>query len=156
MDTKYITPFIQATETVFKDFFKILPKLEKPFWMDDDEKTVWEISAIIGIAGEARGNVVLSFHENTAMILTGIVTGKSSGIVMDDVIDAIGEVVNIIAGNAKKGMEEFKLMISLPTVVRGQQHRVFGCGKNIPVIGIPFMTEHGPFLLSVCLENVIR
>ncbi|THB67203.1 MAG: hypothetical protein D6B26_01855 [Spirochaetaceae bacterium] len=40
----------------------------------------------------------------------------STGSISDDAADAIGEVVNIIAGNAKKGLEQYVLTISLPAL----------------------------------------
>jgi chemotaxis protein CheX len=155
MDIKYIDPFIKATLNIFKDFFNVQPEVEKPYIFDKEQNHPWDISAIIGIAGEARGAVVLSFTAELVNILTSRLTGRTISEIDDDVVDTIGEVVNIVTGNAKKGLEEYRLMISLPSIVRGENHKILWPVKNTPVIAIPFKTEFGEFNLSVVLENII-
>lgn len=155
MDIKYITPFIDATKNVFKKFFQIEPEALNPYILKRSDNHNWEISAFIGIAGETRGAVVLSFTDHLAKYLTEVLTGGKTVDIYNDVNDTIGEVVNIIAGNAKKGLEDYRLSISLPSIIRGRNHQVVWPGKNIPIIGITFKTIRGYFGLSVGLENII-
>ena len=155
MDIKYIDPFIQATNHVFNELFNIKPEVGKPFIMDKNQEHEWDVSAIIGIAGETKGAVVLSFPSELAHNLTSRLTGKPVPSPDEDVVDTIGEVVNIVAGNAKKGLEEYRLMISLPSIVTGRNHKIVWPGKNAPIISIPFQSELGAFSLSVVLENII-
>ena len=156
MDVKYINPFIDATINVFTEFFGIIPEVQKPYLMKLDEEHDWDVSAIIGIAGQAKGAVVISFTKKMAAKLTSILVKKEIKDVDIDVVDTIGEVVNIITGNAKKGLEEYRLMISLPSIIKGNNHRVAWPSKTIPNIGIPFKTPHGQFTLSVALGNIIK
>ncbi len=155
MEIKYINPFIDAVGRVFKDFFKITPDVLKPYIVKKDEEHNWDISGIIGIAGEAKGVVVISFSKNIALKFVSILVDKDITDINEDVTDAIGEVVNIIAGNAKKGLEEYRLMISLPSIISGPEHKIIWPGKNIPIVGIPFSTSYGDFNLSIGLENII-
>ena len=154
MDKKYIMPFVEATEAVFVDFFNEKPKLLNPYLIKRTETLDWDISGVIGIAGQTRGVVVISFSDSMARSLTSRLIG-SSIYEIDDVVDTIGEVVNIIAGNAKKGFESYRLMISLPSIIKGNDHNIAWPGKNIPIIGIPFSIEEGEFILAVGLENII-
>ena len=121
-----------------------------------DEKHDWDVSAVIGIAGQTKGAVVISFTKKLATLLTSILVNKEITKVEADVVDTIGEVVNIITGNAKKGLEEYRLMISLPAIIKGNNHSVAWSSKTIPIIGIPFSTKHGPFTLSVALGDIIK
>lgn len=155
MDIKYVTPFIDATKNVFKDFFQIEPEALNPYLLDKSDNHDWEISAFIGIAGEARGAVTISFTESLAVFLTARLTGAKEEDAYSDVNDTIGEVVNIIAGNAKKGFEDYRLSISLPSIIRGKNHRVVWPGQDIPIIGVTFKTFQGNFGLSIGLENII-
>jgi chemotaxis protein CheX len=154
METKYINPFIEATKEVFLNFFKKIPQVKTPYLIKKEEAYKWDISAIIGIAGETRGAVDLSFSKFLATYLTSILIAREIKEINDDVIDTLGEMVNIIAGNAKKGLEEYMLVISLPSIVLGANHIIRWPGKNIPIIGIPFYTSYGEFTLSVGLENM--
>ena len=135
--------------------FQLQPKALTPYMAKKDEILDWDISGIIGIAGEARGMVVLSFPAGLALDLTAQLTGEVRTSIDEDVTDTVGELVNIIAGNAKKGLEEFRLMISLPSIVQGKSHQVTWPSGSVPIITIPFSTTRGQFSLSVGLENII-
>jgi chemotaxis protein CheX len=155
MGIHYVDPFIESTINVFREFFGITPEVQKPYLVRPDEERNWDVSGIIGIAGEAKGAVVLSFTESLAKELTSRLTGMPVTMFSDSVTDAIGEVVNIIAGNAKKGLEQYRLVISLPSIVLGKKHLISWPARGIPIIGIPFKTPLEPFHLSVGLENII-
>ncbi|MBN2533260.1 MAG: chemotaxis protein CheX [Spirochaetales bacterium] len=156
MEIKYINPFIEATKGVFFNFFNKTPDVKTPYLIRKEEPHKWDISAIIGIAGEARGAVVLSFSKFLATYLTSILVDREVKEIDDDVVDTLGEMVNIIAGNAKKGLEEYMLVISLPSIVTGINHEIRWPGsRNISIIGIPFHSSCGEFTLSVGLENII-
>lgn len=155
MNIRYINPFIEAVEGAFNQLFQLQPKALTPYLVKKEEILDWDISGIIGIAGEARGLVVLSFPAALAQELTSILTGQPQPKLTEDVTDTVGELVNIIAGNAKKGMEEFRLLISLPSIVQGHNHQVTWPSGPIPIITIPFSTTRGHFSLSVGLENII-
>jgi chemotaxis protein CheX len=155
MTVQYIDPFIAATINVFKEFFAVTPEVQKPYLIKADDPHNWDVSAIIGIAGEAKGAVVLSFTESLASLLTTRLVGDSVTTLSEAVTDTIGEMVNIIAGNAKQGLEQYRLVISLPSIVKGKNHFISWPSRGIPIIGIPFKTEFEPFHLSVGLENII-
>lgn len=155
MSIKYIEPFVDATTRVFEDFFGELPKPGKPYLFHRDEQHSWDLSALIGIGGDSRGVVAILMTGELAINLTNKLTGGSSTEITDDAIDAIGEVVNIIAGNAKKGLEQYILTISLPSIICGPVHNI-SWPSSIPIIGIPCETSLGEFVLAVGLENIIQ
>jgi chemotaxis protein CheX len=155
MTIRYIDPFVAATANVFQELFRLPAEVQKPYLIKADDAHNWDVSAIIGLAGEAKGAVVLSFTEAFAKALTVRLVGDGSPVTSDMVTDAIGEMVNIIAGNAKKGLEQYRLVISLPSIVKGKNHVIAWPARGIPIIGVPFKTDLGPFHLSVGLENVI-
>lgn len=157
MDTKYIEPFIEATINVFNEFYGEEPVLRPPFLFDRDEDLGWDLSAVIGIAGEAKGVISISFPKDLIITLTEKLVGYEIEDLDDDVIDSTGEIVNIIAGNAKKGLEQYRLVISLPSIVQGKNHRIaWPSYNNMPIISIPFDTTMGMFHVSVGLENIIK
>jgi len=156
MDTKYIEPFIDATINVFKEFYNETLELRSPFLFNKDENLGWDLSAVIGIAGETKGVITLSFPKEVIIPLTEKLVGYQINEMDDDVIDSTGEVVNIIAGNAKKGLEQYRLVISLPSIIKGKDHKIAWPGNNIPIISIPFKSSLGLFHVSVGLENIIK
>ncbi|AFG37913.1 chemotaxis protein CheX [Spirochaeta africana] len=155
MSIQYIQPFVEAALRVFEDFFGEAPLPGKPYLFHRDEHHRWDLSALIGIGGESRGVVAVMMTGELAVNLTNILTGGQSTEVTDDAADAIGEVVNIIAGNAKKGLEEYVLTISLPSIICGSVHNI-SWPSNIPIIAVPCETSHGEFVLAVGLEDIIH
>ncbi|MDR2303092.1 MAG: chemotaxis protein CheX [Treponema sp.] len=153
---KYIQPFIDTTQNVFKEFVGTGVVVDRPFFVEKDKMTDWDISAVIGLTGEARGAVVISMKNSLAIRITDLLTGSKHTKLDDDVVDAVGEIVNIIAGNVKKGLEEaFRLVISLPTIVTGKEHAIKWPNNSARIICIPF-TAFGneAFVLSVAIEAV--
>jgi chemotaxis protein CheX len=152
---KYIQPFVDVCQSVFKDFIGHDLVADRPYFVDKNEPHDWDISAVIGLTGEARGAVVISMKESLALRLTGILTETKHSSLDEEVVDAIGEIINIIAGNAKRGLEEsFRLVISLPTIVRGAGHAIMWPNEQARVICIPFkIFEAETFCLSVAIES---
>ncbi|MDR2553689.1 MAG: chemotaxis protein CheX [Treponema sp.] len=153
---KYIKPFIDVCVNVFKEFLGEELKVGRPYFSEVSAVKDWDISAVIGLTGEARGAVVISMKKPLAIKVTGAITGSQHTGLDDDVVDAIGEIVNIIAGNAKKGLEEtFRLVISLPTIVEGKEHSIKWPNSQARIMCIPFDIFNGEsFTLSVAIEAV--
>jgi len=152
---EYIMPFVESTQNVFHEFFGITPELDTPYFVKKEETLNWDVSGIIGIAGESKGVIVLSFNEKVAVSLVSKLVGRKVTTLDEDVIDTIAEVTNIIAGNSKKGFEEYRLKISLPSIIKGKEHVVFWPKQDIPILSIPFTVPEGKFMLFVGLEKKI-
>jgi chemotaxis protein CheX len=71
----------------------------------------------------------------------------------NEVLDGVGELINIIAGNAKQDLLDFRIEISLPGVITGNSYKI-RWPEGIPVVAIPFTTELGPFTVNVSLKDI--
>jgi chemotaxis protein CheX len=152
---QYIQPFVDVTKTCFKDFCGVDLTVQRPYFEEADAVNQWDISAVIGLTGEARGAVVVSMKAGLACSLTKQLTQMEHTKIDDDVVDAVGEIVNIIAGNAKKGLEEeFRIVISLPTIVQGPGHQIKWPNKQARIICIPCSVGADTFTLSVAIDSV--
>jgi len=153
---QYIQPFIDVTKNTFKEFVGTELEAGRPYFQQKDSANEWDISGVIGLSGEARGAVVIGLKSNLAIRLTEMLTGSKHNSIDDDVVDAIGEIVNIISGNAKKGLEEaFRLIISLPTIIEGKGHQIKWPLEQARIICIPFtIFESETFTLSVAIESL--
>jgi chemotaxis protein CheX len=153
---KYIQPFIDVCKNVFKEFVGCDLSADRPYFEEKETINDWDISAVIGLTGEARGAVVISMKTTLAIRLTDILTESTHTELDEEVVDAIGEIVNIIAGNVKKNLEEsFRLIISLPTIVQGKEHIIKWPNGQVRIICIPFnIFENEIFVLSVAIESI--
>lgn len=151
MKAKYINPFVDASMNLFKEYLEVDCSAGKPY-LNKQPDQLHEVSGIIGLAGESKGAIVISFPRETAITMASRMAGKKYFSLTDDVLDIIGEFANIIAGNAKKDLLEFKLVISLPGVIVGNSGRL-KWPDGVPVVSIPFESELGYFNVNVSLKS---
>jgi chemotaxis protein CheX len=153
---QYIQPFISVCETVFHDFCQTKVKADRVFFAEKDKyETNWDISGIIGLSGEVSGTVAISLRDITAFRVTNVLTGTKHTSFDDDVTDAIGEIINIIAGNVKKHFEEeMRVKISLPSIVKGKAHSIVWPSEKTRIICIPFsIFENQEICLSIAVDG---
>lgn len=72
-----------------------------------------------------------------------------------DVLDAVGELTNMVAGRAKSQLEELHLSVSLPNIITGSDHEI-RFPSNVTPICVPFETEWGALSLEVGLAPVLE
>ena len=152
MQAKYINPFLKASLNLFRDYLGLELKAGKPSVLADPEK-LSEVSGLIGLAGETTGAVVLSFSRETAIKLISKMEGHTYTALGNEVLDGVGELINIIAGNAKKDLTEFRIEISLPGVITGDTYHIHW-PAGIPVVAIPFESDVGQFSVNVSLRDI--
>ncbi len=138
MDVKYINPFIKATGTVFKTMLNLETSMEKPF-LKSDRTATGDVTGVIGLVGDRRGSVCVSFTETGARLVYKTLVGDDCKKVSPEVVDAVGELTNIIAGQARKEFERtgVNLKASIPTIIVGRGSELHMLGDS-PMISLPF------------------
>jgi len=149
MDPKYIQPFVVAVKKVFDTMINVPFSLGKPTLKNGNE-VPHEISGIIGLSGNVSGCVVISLSSGVAFQLVSALLGEEINQMNDDCTDAIGEIANMIAGNAKTDFPGDGNSISVPSVVFGKHKVTYPSG--IPIISIPCRTEKGDLIIEVALK----
>jgi len=152
--TNYVEAFVEVTINTFKDFIGIEVGPRHPFFLDPEKESEWDISAVIGLSGAVRGAVIISMKTSLAIKLTDLLAGPGHTVIDADVVDAIGEINNIIAGNIKpKVPNGDKIVISIPTIVKGPKHSIAWPSKQTRILCIPHKAfENDIFHLLVAIE----
>jgi chemotaxis protein CheX len=150
MDVKYINPFVKAVTNVFTTMIEIPYKLGKPSLKKDRHPT-YEISGFIGLTGTVSGCAVINMDKNVALQLVSALIGEEVTELDGNCTDAIGEIANIIAGNAKTDFPTEGTSISVPSVVVGKHNVSYPSG--LPIVCIPCITEKGEMVLEVALKT---
>ena len=142
MDVRYINPFVLAVKTVFKTMLNLEVLVSKPVIKAKDSTTS-DISAIIGLS--------LCFSKQVAVRVASTFAGTELSIYEPaDLADALGELTNMVAGQAKAQLPQSSITISLPRVVLGDQHRVLESHAS-PVLLLPCDCSIGRFAVEVTL-----
>ena len=153
INVDYINPFIEATVNTFQTMCNVVPTREKIFLKGEGEE-VYGVSGIIGLGGEAVGAVVLNFPENVAVAVVSKFVGEEYTSITSSVVDGVGELTNIIAGDAKNRLipKGYKFEIGLPKMVTGRNY-ITAQNKSVPCIVVMFTSPIGKFCLEVSLRK---
>jgi len=151
MNVAYINPFIMSTVTTFETMTKTRPTAGKPTVKTEPFPT-YDVSGIIGLSGDAQGSIAISFPKLVALKIVSLMLGTEIKVVGPELTDGVGELANIISGNAKQHFENMNLSISLPNVVIGKDH-MLGVQKGAPTIVVPFTSAIGSFSIEVTLKT---
>ncbi len=149
MDVRIINPFLAAAIHVLKTMAEIDAKPGKPFLKKDDI-AVGDVSAIIGITGEAKGSMALIFDEPCIMEIASNLMGEVFTTMNNEIRDAVGELTNMICGDARRRLAEegFVLQAGIPTIVGGKSHTISHVADG-PRLAVPFETSQGTFMVEV-------
>lgn len=152
MDPAFITPFIASIQNVFSTMMQLRVDIGTPAIKKDPAPT-YDVSGIIGMSGDVTGSVTLSFPMATAKNVVALFAGAAVEPGTPDFADAIGELVNMVSGNAKGQFNGKKVAISCPSVVVGTNHLV-ARQKDIPCIAIPCKTDCGDLVIEIVIREV--
>jgi len=150
----YVEPFVEVTVNTFKEFCGVDIVPRHPHFLDPEQGFEWDISAVIGLSGAVKGAVIVSMKADLAVKLTDLLAGEGHSEIDADVVDAIGEINNIIAGNIKpKVPNGEKIVISIPTIIKGKEHSIAWPSKQTRILCIPHKAfDNDIFHLMVAIE----
>jgi len=151
MNVRFINPFLQGTISVLKTMAFVDPIAGTPY-LKKDCVARGDISGIIGLTGEAKGSLALSFSESCILRIVSNMLGEEICDMNGDIRDAVGEITNMVSGVARKHLENDGLNITaaIPTVVAGKDHSIIHVMGG-PSIIIPFTIDAGSFVVDICL-----
>ncbi len=126
MERKFIDFFIESVKTNIEQFSSLKPELRGERKGVSKDKDVY-ISAIIGLIGEVQGTVTISFKKELALKIASVMLMEEKTEIDYDARDAIGEIANLIIGQARNKIVEqgFDSKITPPTIIEGFKHEVF-------------------------------
>ena len=113
----------------------------------DASSNIYDISGVIGFHGDIVGNVALSLSEETAMeAISRLVGEKITN--LNDTKDGVGELVNMVAGNARLGFEDMDIRLTIPEIIKGKGHEL-DFTRYSEYFVLRFASEIGPVHLKV-------
>ncbi len=148
-------PFITATTSVVGTMCQLTPKVGEP-QLKHCDKTWGEISGVIGMVSEKlTGNLVISFDESAVLSLVSKMLMEQFDKMSPEIVDAVGELTNIISGSAKSQFAELghKFSMATPFMITGKGVGITQLSKA-PILQIPFTIPEGTFVVEANLAEV--
>ena len=147
-DVDFINPVINSLEETFDTMLNC--KIARVGLMLMENNTALHpISGIIGINGkQAVGTVVLTMSETVALKAASTLLMMDVTETNEDVMDAVGELTNMVAGATKAKLSKYCLTMGLPSVFHGSNCRIHFPANAHPIV-IPFQSPWGALALQV-------
>jgi chemotaxis protein CheX len=155
MKAELVNPFLTATIELFERTFGLTPQAGEAYLDDRAKKHRWDISAVMVLTGSAIGVVAIRLTRLLAdkLLVKSGVSWESED-ERESLCDGmVGELVNIISGNASGSLSGYDIDISVPIVIQGENHTVSWPDRS-PILSIPFATDYGPFVVNICLIEI--
>ena len=155
MKIEYIQPFINATRKVLNTMATLDSKPMKPYLKNSgDYHALGDISSVIELTGECRGSIGLSFTTNCILTVANQMLGEVFKVLDDEVADMVGELVNMISGDARRQLVKlgFSFSAGIPILSQGDNHQIQHSVTERIII-IPFKTSAGDFFIETCFDS---
>lgn len=153
MNVEIINPFIEATINVLKTMARVEPKPGNPA-LKTSNKTWGAVTGVIGMAGDkVSGSLCVSFDEGSILEIVSSMFGEPFTSLNNEVVDAVGEITNMITGGTKKLLAEkgFQFEMATPMMITGKDVELKFL-VNSPVIQVPFKIDKGQFVVEANLS----
>lgn len=153
MDVRLINPFIESTLNVLSMMAQT-EAFNKDLGVKTDKNTWGDVTGFIGLVGEKiNGNLMISFDAPSILaIVNRMLMVNTFTEINDEVVDAVGEITNMICGGAKAKLAEegFVIEMATPAMIVGKDVRINQL-TTTPIIRVPFETNEGKFVIEASL-----
>jgi len=154
INAKNVNPFVEAAMRVVTQIAGIEVRRGHLSYKLSVEPS-YGVSIIIGIYGFLTGQIVYSLDGKLAdRLVDKLLEGKSPQEKKLLFLDSLGEVANMITGNATSLLNQRRdqlLHITTPAVATGTNLNVHLVPKPALVLGL--ITQHGPIEISIAVEE---
>ncbi len=154
MDTDELTSvFAEATEYVIKTMAFIEVKPHEVL-IRTGKDLVGDVSGIIGLTSADKNySLAVTFSKRAALKVFAAMMGDEPEEITPDVGDAVGELTNIICGQARMNTSQkgLNLSASIPMVVIGENMSIHPVGATSSVI--PYDIEGDMFYVEISIEG---
>ena len=98
----------------------------KPFFKGKTPLSEGDVTGIVGLTGDKNGSLAVSFSEAAILQVVSNMFGEACKEMNDDVRDAVGEITNMICGDARRILAEqgYQFQAAIPTVIDGKGHKI--------------------------------
>jgi chemotaxis protein CheX len=152
MNVQYINPFVAGAFSVLEMVLGNKPT-KGELRMQPNTFTSQQCNVVCGVTGHVQGHVIYGMSLTTADRIASTMLGEPIKVFDQLAASAIGELGNMISGNAMQMLSETGWIcdITPPTIIRGQNVNI--CTITIPAIIIPITLDQGELCVTIGLQG---
>ncbi len=153
MKAEYLNSVVNAVVSVISQALGE-QAVKEGVYVKKDDNNGNHLSAVIEVGGEHKGAFIIALSEDDAKKMASVLLMEDKYFLDSHVMDAIGEVINMISGSAKAALVEQGLTFRLtpPVFVLGKGTKLFKTVSYVPYVGVSFTSNVGDFNVEVSLK----
>jgi len=152
INADFVNPFLEAASAVFKSILDVDLRRGKLVIKESPIPSL-DVAIIIGITGGVTGEVVYSMGYNMVKKIAQVLApGLSEQQIQEEYKDIIGELANMITGNAMNLFASTgkRINMTTPTVVEGKEFTITLIKQT--TLGINLYSPMGQLEMNVALK----
>jgi len=149
MEAAMVNPFIEGTLYILDTTASLKVRPVSPYFKADSLAR-GDISGVLSVSGDVTGSACVSFTQKSILGIVSAMFGEEMTVMNEEIIDAVGEIGNMISGHVTTKMTEMgkSVRVKLLEVKTGKGHTVEHEGGG-RVLALPFETTKGNLVIEV-------
>lgn len=152
MRVEYINPFVESAFSIMQEVLQTEVQ-RKELYLKKTSQPVMGVAALVGLAGDVEGRVLIDMSMETAIAVASAMNGEELK-EMDDLVKAtITELANMVTAQAVTKLHElgFKFDLTPPSIITGENMRV--SDLNVEALIVPLSVPHGLVEINVAIRE---
>jgi len=152
MRVEYINPFVEAAYSIMKEVLQAEVE-RKDLYLKKTTQPVMGVAALVGLAGDVEGRVLIDMSQETAMKIASTMNGEELNS-MDELVKAtITELANMITAQAVTKLFDlgFKFDLTPPSIITGENMSV--SNADVEALIVPLEMPQGLVEINVAIRE---
>lgn len=152
MRLDYIDPIVQSAMKVLSELTGV-PAERGDMSLNESAKATKDVAAIIGMAGEVEGRVILEMGKDTALNMAGIMNQQRFNELEPLALDTLMELANMVVARGVSALNDqgYTFRLTPPMIFTGS-NLCFFSNMQLETLVIPLQVSAGEIDLNVALR----
>jgi chemotaxis protein CheX len=152
MRLDYLDPIIESAKMVLSEYTGA-PVERGSLQLRDHASSSKEVGAVVGLAGDVEGRIMLEMSRDTAIVMAGAMNKERFTELSPFALDTLMELTNVLVAKAVSELNDrgFTFRLTPPLIFVGDNIKCYG-NLSIESLLIPLRTSVGELDLNVALR----
>jgi chemotaxis protein CheX len=144
MRVEYINPFVEAAFNIIKEVLQC-EIIRDELYLKKSTQPVMGVAAIVGLAGDVEGRVLIDMSQETAIKVASTMNGEE--------LTTLDELANMVTAQAVTKLHDlgFKFDLTPPAIITGENMQVSDI--NVEALIVPLGLPHGKIEINVAIRE---
>ena len=152
MRVEYINPFVEAAYNIMKEVLQTEVE-RKELYLKKTTQPVMGVAALVGLAGDVEGRVLIDMSQDTAIKIASTMNGEELTSLDELAKATITELANMITAQAVTKLFDlgFKFDLTPPSIITGENMSV--SNASVEALIVPLEMPQGLVEINVAIRE---